>query len=59
MIHGQRADLVAAAIYGMLTELSLTIAAGPNRTKAREDASELIRNMLRGITTHDTYRGTR
>ncbi len=53
LIRGQRADLVAAAIYGMLTELSLTIAAGPHRAKAREDASELLRNMLRGITTHD------
>ena len=52
LIHGQRADLVAAAIYGMLTELSLTIAAGSHRTKAREDASELLRNMLCGITTH-------
>ena len=52
LIRGQRADLVAAAIYGMLTELSLTIAAGSHRSRAREDASELVRNMLRGITTH-------
>jgi AcrR family transcriptional regulator len=42
-------ELIAAAAYGMLTELSLTIAAADNQTRARKDASFLVRNLLKGI----------
>jgi AcrR family transcriptional regulator len=43
------AELIAAAAYGMLTELSLTIAAADDPKKARADASVLVRSLLSGI----------
>ena len=43
------AELIAAAAYGMLTELSLTIAAADDPAQARTDASALVRSLLTGL----------
>jgi AcrR family transcriptional regulator len=50
MIIDRPAELIAAATYGMLTELSLTIAGANDPVQAREDARVLVRSLLDGIT---------
>jgi len=42
-------DITANMIYALLVEAALTIAAAKNKTKAHDDAIEIIQNMLKGL----------
>lgn len=51
LLQPHPAELIAAAIYGSLTELSLAVAAADDPAQAREQAGALVVGLLRGIST--------
>jgi AcrR family transcriptional regulator len=51
LIHEHPAELLAGAIYGALTEISLTIATADDPKLARAQAGQLAIDLLTGLTT--------
>ncbi|RAV07276.1 TetR/AcrR family transcriptional regulator [Mycolicibacterium sp. GF69] len=49
MIRPHPAELIAAAFYGALTELPLTVAAADDPAAAREQAASLVHDLVHGL----------
>ncbi|NBM17948.1 TetR/AcrR family transcriptional regulator [Streptomyces sp. GC420] len=51
LVQDHPTDLMAAAVYGALTEISVAIATADDPARARERAGLLVRSLLEGLRT--------